>query len=66
MKAALKILFSSVPGALILAFAFTIIGSFTNHDGLLGAGVIAWLAGSFMFFAWLVILMWARRKKYGR
>jgi high-affinity Fe2+/Pb2+ permease len=64
MKAFLKILFPLVICALVLALVFTIIGSSANHDNLLLTGIIVWLAASFLFFSWVVLFMWSKRKKY--
>jgi hypothetical protein len=64
MRIALKVIFWLMVCLLALSFVFTIAGSATNHDGILVAGVIGWLASSFLLFAWLVLLMLARAKRY--
>jgi len=58
------ILFWSVVILLIVAFALTILGSAQNNNALLIAGIVLWLATCVLFFAWLVLLVLARSKKY--
>ncbi len=65
MKSLRKPLFVLVVCLLVLALAFTIIGSSTGHDGLLDAGIIMWLATSALAFAWVVLAVWSMAKRYG-
>jgi NhaP-type Na+/H+ or K+/H+ antiporter len=62
----LEFLFWAVVLLLALAFAFTIIGSAMNLNGVLNAGIVSWLAASFLFFVWLVLWIWSRTKRYKR
>lgn len=64
MKSALKITLWILILLLALSFVFTIVGSALNHDGFLNAGIIAWLITSSLFFAWLVVTMLARTRRY--
>ena len=64
MKSALKVTLLIMVLLLALSFVFTIVGSASNHDGLLNTGIIAWLVTSLLFFIWLVITMLARTRRY--
>jgi hypothetical protein len=58
-----RILFWPVVGLLALSLVLTIIGGSMNYNAVLEIGIIAWLATSFLFFAWLVLCMWGRTKR---
>lgn len=64
MKRLLKALFWALPAVLAVSLVLTIVGSSTNHGGLLNAGIAGWLATSAIIFAWLVIFIWTRTEKY--
>jgi preprotein translocase subunit SecF len=49
-----------------VSLLLTIIGSTENWDTVLYIGIIAWLATTCMFFAWLVLWFWSRSKRYGK
>ena len=59
-----KVIFWLIPALLAASLALTIIGGATNHGGLLNAGIVGWLASSALFFVWLVLWIWTRRKRY--
>ena len=61
---ALKVFFWLAVLILILSFIFTIIGSAVNLEVLLNVGIICWLVTTFLFFAWLVIAVLIRTKRY--
>lgn len=58
------ILFWSVVILLIIAFSLTILGSAQNNNAVLITGIVLWLATCVLFFAWLVLLVLTRSKKY--
>jgi hypothetical protein len=64
MKRVVKALFWSIPALLAVSIVLTIVGSSTNHNGMLNAGIIGWLASSAFIFAWLVLFIWTRTRKY--
>ena len=63
-KHGMSILFWSVVLLLIVAFVLTILGSVRNNNPVLIAGFVLWFATCVLFFAWLVLLVLARSKKY--
>lgn len=64
LRSALGVVFWLVLCLLALSFIFTIVGSTTNNDGILTAGIIGWLVTSFAVFSWLVLWIWARTQRY--
>lgn len=64
MRSAVKVLFWSIPALLAASLVLTIMGSSTNHNGLLNAGIAGWLASSALIFVWMVLWVWTRAKRY--
>ena len=65
-KHGMSILFWSVVLLLIVAFVLTILGSVRNNNTVLIIGFVLWFATCVLFFVWLVLLVLARSKKYGK
>lgn len=64
VRRTLAALFWTAVILLPVSFIFTIIGSAANLNGVLNAGIIGWLATSFLLFAWLVLWIWAKTETY--
>ena len=64
LRSALIVVFWLILCLLALSLVFTIIGSTTNNDGILAAGIIGWLVTSFVAFSWLVLWIWVRTQRY--
>jgi hypothetical protein len=66
LKRAPWLLFWFIPGLLALSLVFTIFGSAADYEGILVAGIVSWLVSSFLLFAWLVLLVATRTRRYKR
>jgi hypothetical protein len=64
MRRLVKVLFWFIPAVLAVSLVMTIVGSSTNHSGLLNAGIIGWLASSAFIFVWLVLFIGTRTRRY--